>query len=488
MATLVPFANAAPIGAKNILAVQVGANGRTTPLDGSATAVLLKEFTSTGTLVQTITLPSTGGSNKLTISGNNPFEGMITYLNGYFCIAGFDAAAGTANISKTNSTVVGRTFAVIDPSGNVDLTTRITNCFPSEDAGVAGPYGAVTDGSRIWMSGKASPITVAVGAGYRTALKGATSSSILSTGQGRTMGAYFGQLYGSNSTAILSFGVGMPSTVAIGAVQPGFPDFAISATDFGFFSPTTLYVSDQTPSPGHGVTRYDWNGSTYAVSYDLLLPTLQGVRSIAVGSTSAGEPMIFAVSESSGGTNSIYRCVDTGLGSPFSLVTTSAGTTQFKSVKIKGPIGTTVQGKINIGSFAGAVPVGNFDIELRQGGVVKDSGSIPVDSQGRYTFATDVPAGVYDVHFRGSHWLGKLVTGVTISGTVTLNPAVLNGDIVPDNSVDFFDYLKLSDGYESLFGEAAYTANAMADLNGDATIDFFDYLILSENYEKEGDN
>ncbi|MBL8765424.1 MAG: hypothetical protein JNM07_14290 [Phycisphaerae bacterium] len=77
---------------------------------------------------------------------------------------------------------------------------------------------------------------------------------------------------------------------------------------------------------------------------------------------------------------------------------------------------------------------------------------------------------------------------LTGGGTTTVNAAMVNGNVNGDNVVDFFDYLILSDAYESSTPDALYTANINADFTGDGTIDFFDYLILNANYEKEEDN
>ncbi len=68
-----------------------------------------------------------------------------------------------------------------------------------------------------------------------------------------------------------------------------------------------------------------------------------------------------------------------------------------------------------------------------------------------------------------------------VAGTWTL----INGDVDGDNSITIFDYIELSQAFDTSRGEAGFRENA--DLDEDGTITVFDYIILSNNFGLDGD-
>jgi hypothetical protein len=131
------------------------------------------------------------------------------------------------------------------------------------------------------------------------------------------------------------------------------------------------------------------------------------------------------------------------------------------------------------------VAPGNFRFDFYQGGVLKESKLSNVAINGTYSLNTTLPAGSYDVLVRGTTWLTKKVSGVTLAPSTTVNAVMVNGNANDDDSVDLLDYFVLSDTYNLGLGDAGY--NDSADFNGDNSVDLLDYFILSDSYNKESD-
>ena len=112
----------------NIVVARVGAGAVLTP--NAAAPVFLDEFSTAGTLVQTVAVTRTlPGHRRFTVNGTIVAEAALNRsTNGQFLtLAGYDAAVGNANISSgTNSSLVNRVVARVDANGLVDTTTVIT--------------------------------------------------------------------------------------------------------------------------------------------------------------------------------------------------------------------------------------------------------------------------------------------------------------------------------------------------------------------------
>jgi hypothetical protein len=474
------FASAAPFTTSNLVVTQVGSNTRAVALNGSATEVLLKEFTPGGTLVQTIPLPSSGSGTKLTLAGNVTYEGQLSFYNNFFSMMGYDATAGASNVALGTATTFPRVVMILDKNGNIDLTTRMTDTFPNNDAGEAGPRSAVTNGTRIWMAGKASPNNVAFGAGHRTTTNGSTTSNIIWTGIGKSINVYNDRLFFHGTTGILTPEVALPATASVS--NAFILDFSLSISDFCFTDPDTLYIADD--SGTKGVTKYVWSGSAWNPVETITAGLSTGVRSIAGYKNAQGEDQVYVVTSTTSGPNSVFKLVPGEFGSQFSLVVTSGTHNRFKSVEVYVP-SNTVSGTLQLQSYDGPVAPGNFRFDFYQGGVLKESKLSNVAINGTYSLNTTLPAGSYDVLVRGTTWLTKKVSGVTLAPSTTVNAVMVNGNANDDDSVDLLDYFVLSDTYNLGLGDAGY--NDSADFNGDNSVDLLDYFILSDSYNKESD-
>ena len=80
-------------------------------------------------------LAVSGANRRLTVSGANVHEGQLTLSEdgGYLLVAGYDAPAGTPNVSATSAASVNRVAGRIDwtkaPSAAIDTTTALNNIF-----------------------------------------------------------------------------------------------------------------------------------------------------------------------------------------------------------------------------------------------------------------------------------------------------------------------------------------------------------------------
>jgi alpha-tubulin suppressor-like RCC1 family protein len=99
---------------------------------------------------------------------------------------------------------------------------------------------------------------------------------------------------------------------------------------------------------------------------------------------------------------------------------------------------------------------------------------------------TDIPAGYYTLHVKGSKWLAKNLTlnathGDVLGLSLTLSP----GDINDDNKVSITDLGLLADSFGKGQGQTGYNANADLDCNNKVTI--ADLGLLADSFGKSGD-
>jgi hypothetical protein len=205
---------AGPITPGNLVVYRVGTG--TGSLVNTGNPVFIDEYTTGGTLVQSIAMPTTvSGSNKqLIASGTASSEGMLTVSpNGAFVtVTGYaTVTSGTASLSGTTSVAVNRSVGIITAAtGAVDTTTALTNWTSGNN-----PRSAVTtNGTDIWLAGGASGVSYAT-KGATTATTGLTTLANV-----RQVNVFDGQLYASNDS--ISGG----NTVILGPVGSGLPTAA----------------------------------------------------------------------------------------------------------------------------------------------------------------------------------------------------------------------------------------------------------------------
>src|SRR5437667_1286419 len=227
-------------------------------LVNTGNAVFLDEYTPTGTLVQSIALPTAtaGANHRLIASGTATSEGLMTRSTDgqYLLLTGYDAPIPTTGLVGTTSASVPRSVGRIDANAAIDTTTALTDFSSgSNPRGVAS-----TNGTDLWVGGAAG--------GVRYATTGSITSVQLSTTVTniRAVEIFGGQLYNSDSsgTAVRlgKVGNGLPTTSGQTITNlPGFP--ASTGSSYAFFladlsssvnGVDTLYVADD----GTGITKY----------------------------------------------------------------------------------------------------------------------------------------------------------------------------------------------------------------------------------------
>lgn len=147
------------------------------------------------------------------------------------------------------------------------------------------------------------------------------------------------------------------------------------------------------------------------------------------------------------------------------------------------------------GTVAGTVTLEDYDpdemgrevvIEVLLAGVPVETQNVTLGAGGDYSFTTAL-SGVYDIACKGSHWLRRVVTGVTLTPGSTSNAifSLTNGDADPDNEVNLVDAATISAAFGSVEGDLNW--NAEADLNGDGEVNLVDYGIMSAMFGQAGD-
>ena len=279
-------AGAAAFGAGNLLVCRVGDGAA--GLVNTGAAVFLDEYTPSGTLVQSIAMPTTvsGANRRLIASGTATSECALSLSadGRYVLLAGYDAALGGAtSLSGTTSVAVPRTIARVDWTGNVDTTTSLTDAASGNN-----PRGATsTDGNQLWIVGGAG--------GIRSAVLGGTTSTQLSTTVTNLRQATIasGQLFVSTSSGsavrVGTVGSGTPTT--IGQTITNLPGFPVTGSPYAFafadltasvVGNDTLYVADDTPGT---IQKFSLVGSTWVASGSIAATGVRGLTLKVSGST-----------------------------------------------------------------------------------------------------------------------------------------------------------------------------------------------------------
>ncbi|XVJ67606.1 MAG: T9SS type A sorting domain-containing protein [Lacibacter sp.] len=249
---LVGFLNA-QFTSGNLVVVRLG-NG-TVYNGGAAARCFLDEYTTSGTLVQTIAMPVTAsGGNRKFMLNNGFYGGQITLSgdNRYLLVPGFDVDEFSQPLTSFTPSIAPRIVARIDKNGTINTTTS-TGAYNGESIEAA--YS--TNGTNIWVCG--TNINNDGTGGIRYLTFGATTSTQINAGAQfvgfRTLGAYNNQLfvtadYGNISLA--SVGSGFPVTTAALSNLPGLPTnnspiptgFFMADLDAGVAGPDVIYFLD----------------------------------------------------------------------------------------------------------------------------------------------------------------------------------------------------------------------------------------------------
>ena len=145
-----------------------------------------------------------------------------------------------------------------------------------------------------------------------------------------------------------------------------------------------------------------------------------------------------------------------------------------------------VAGTVTLGDYSGNPELVPVTVEIRNRGetVPVEAHVVALDQTGAYELLTSL-SGTVDVAAKASPWLRQVVPGVPISGSVTVDFSLINGDIDGDNEVTLFDFGALVAAFGSMPGDSNW--NPIADLDGDEEVTLFDFGILVKNFGAIGD-
>ena len=124
-----------------------------------------------------------------------------------------------------------------------------------------------------------------------------------------------------------------------------------------------------------------------------------------------------------------------------------------------------------------------YFVELRSATGVVDTWTFST-TDSKIHLETDAPDGIYFLHVKGDHFLGKTTTVVIADGNVITVP-ILNGDADGNNTVDISDYFVLVAAIGAGPGDPNW--DEKADMDVDDRIDLGDYFALVANFGDTGD-
>ncbi len=321
----------------------------------TASAMTLDEYTTNGTLVQSLPLPAqtNGNQHAITVRGNAASEGYLNLSTDgrYLVLGGYDAPLGTpgATIEASTAATFPRVIARVDRLGNVDTSTALLDAYDGSTA-TAGNVRAVAsvDGSAFWTSGTGISATAGV---RHVSNLGDSSSVFLNAGSPtncRVVGIYDGLLYTTSASTVYlgvcSVGSGLPTgpgqTITL---LPGFPTTggtaASSTYDFFWADPNTVYVADDNvpASTVGGISKWTFDGTSWSRAYRLTVqPTSSsnwGARGLT-GFVQNGVTTLWATMVTGSGTSTVLCSVtDTGPNSVVTPLLTSPSGTAFRGVR-----------------------------------------------------------------------------------------------------------------------------------------------------------
>ncbi|RZL00269.1 MAG: DUF3616 domain-containing protein, partial [Hymenobacter sp.] len=230
-----------PFTTGNYVVVRVGDG--TAALTSASTATFLLEYTPTGTLVQTVALPTadTSPNLALTETGTSTADANLSRSadGRYLVLTGYNTPTGTASLSGTTTATVNRVVGRIAANGTINTTTRITDAF----SGTTVRGAASADGSSFYVVGGNSGV-VYVPLGNTAASTGISTGSPTNN---RAVGISRGNLYVSSGSVptygVVQVGTGLPTTA--GQTQTLLPGFPIGGTSSTTASSYSFFFTDQ---------------------------------------------------------------------------------------------------------------------------------------------------------------------------------------------------------------------------------------------------
>lgn len=333
--------HAAPFTQGNIVIYRVGTGSAA--LTNASTAVFLDEYTSAGTLVQSIALPTadSGANQSITASGTATSGGMISRSSDgqYVIVTGYDSAPGVASITGSATTTVTRVIGRVAADGSVNSSTTTTSFSLDNIRGATS-----TDGQGFWASGANTGIIYQLlgGSGAGTIVSNTVTNN-------RSLGIFGGQLYVSSGSGTNTFrgvnavGTGLPTTTGQTTTRlPGMNDtdnpssyqFFFADLDAGVAGNDTLYIADDAAG---ALTKWSLIGGTWTKNNTIGV-NADDYRGLT-GSVSGATVTLYATRDNGTGADTLVSIVDaTGYNAAMTasptVVATAATNTAFRGVTL----------------------------------------------------------------------------------------------------------------------------------------------------------
>lgn len=330
---------AAPFTPGNLVVVRVGTGAAA--LTNASTAVFLDEYTTAGTLIQSVPLPTaaSGANQPFTLSGTATSEGLMTRSadGRYLVLAGYGIVPGTASVGGTATATTNRVAARIDADANIDTRTAFNTLAFSGNS----PRGAATvDGTNIWVSGTAS-VAANGGIWHQTFSEADAGTQVSATFTNlRGTGVFGGQLYvtsGGGTLRLGTVGTGTPITAGETTTSlPGLPVSGISPNGFvlldrdGAPGIDTIYMSDDT-NASVGIRKYSFEAGTWT-DRGTVGPQIRGLT----GFVSGGNAVIYGTTNQTAANNLVVLTDTAAFNAPIAgtqaTIATAATNTVFRGV------------------------------------------------------------------------------------------------------------------------------------------------------------
>jgi|GEM_PF-1033819 len=312
--------NPVPFSTGNIVVLQE--NGITS----AGNSLSLVEYSPSGAILNTHTLPATGIGSRIVGSGSATSEGQITLdaERTHIIVPGYDTSVGFASVAS--ATNINR---IIYSVGQSAIGTEVVNV----------PQSAAFDGNNM-RTATANGTTYYGGGASTTAtlggvmLMGSGTATQISTGVKniRVVNIYNGQLYYSSSSSptvgIYSLGTGAPTT---SAVSNPFIAITGSPSPYGFsISPDgqTCYVADDASST-KGVQKWTLVSGAWTKQYTLA--STLGARSLTVDYSTYPNNTIYATT-SIGTPDTLIKIIDSSATAPVTRLAAAPAGTNFRGI------------------------------------------------------------------------------------------------------------------------------------------------------------
>lgn len=145
----------------------------------------------------------------------------------------------------------------------------------------------------------------------------------------------------------------------------------------------------------------------------------------------------------------------------------------------------SVGGRVVLQDYSGDVTAIPVTLELRKHGGGCVNTTLSLDASGNFVLS-DVEAGTYDLAFKASHWLRKVVANTVVNSNMPgVNVSLTNGDADGNNYVTPADLSVILSAMDSVPGNTNW--DPTADLDGDNEVTSTDLSVALLNMDRMGD-